>query len=47
MEEAILKFKHGMLSRIFKLGLLTTLANIYSNMKTLSFFLVHVQRLWK
>ena len=29
------------------LGLLTTLVNIFSNMKTLSFFLVHVQRLWK
>ena len=34
-------------SRIFKLGLLTILVNIFSNMKTLSFFLVHVQRLWK
>ena len=34
-------------SRIFKLGLLTILVNIFSNMKTLSFFLIHVQRLWK
>ena len=34
-------------SRIVKLGLLTTLVNICSSMKTLSFFLVHVQRSWK
>ena len=35
------------LSRIFKLGLLTILVNVCSNVKILSCFLVHVQRLWK
>ena len=32
------------LMRIFKLGFLTILVNICSNMTTLSFFLLHVQR---
>ena len=32
------------LTRIFKLGCLTILVNTCSNMKTLSIFLVHVER---